>query len=51
MFKEFRVEKPKPSAVYFPVSNVHKKLPNGTVIESPERKKFREELELKKLKD
>ena len=43
MFKEFRVEKPKPSCVNFPVSDVHKKLPTGTVIESPEGKKFKED--------
>ena len=42
-FKVFKVDKPKASIVNFPVSNVHKALPSGTVIESPERIKFRED--------
>ena len=38
IFTSFKVDKPKPGVVTFPVSNVHKHLPDGTVIESPELK-------------
>ena len=37
--------------MFFPVSNVHKILPNGTVIESPERKKLREDQLIQQAKD
>ena len=36
IFKEYKVDKPKPGVITFPVSNVHKHIPSGTVIESPE---------------
>ena len=37
--------------MFFPVSNVHEILPNGTIIESPERKKLREDKMIQQVKD
>ena len=44
--REFKIEKAWPSCVNFPVSNIHKKLLSGTVIEPPEIIKIREEKKL-----
>ena len=49
--KKYEVEQPKPNCKFFPVSNVHKILPTGTVIESPERIKLREDLKIKQALD